>query len=49
MDEWNPLYWLIFLLTVLVAVLALRDPWCRELWDEDDDEAPEREEPPRRA
>lgn len=49
MDEWSPLYWLIFLLTVLIAVLALRDPWSRELWDEEDDEVPEQEEPPRRA
>ena len=49
MDEWGPLYWLIFLLTVLIAVLALRDPWDRDLWGDEDDEVPEREEPPRRA
>lgn len=49
MDEWDSLYWLIFLLTVLIAVLALRDPWGRELWDEEDDDVREREEPPRRA
>jgi hypothetical protein len=48
MDSSDPLYWLIFLLTALIAVLALGDPWGRELWD-DDEEAPlPHEEEPRR-
>jgi hypothetical protein len=43
MDSSDPLHWLIFLLTVLIAVLALRDPWDKDAWGDSRKPPPEDE------
>jgi hypothetical protein len=38
MDSSDPMYWLIMGLSLLIAVLALREPWDRDAWKDRRDE-----------
>lgn len=43
MDSTDPIYWLIMGLAILIAVLALREPWDKDLWKDLPDEQRDRQ------